>query len=511
MSNERKVLYIPQSYIGSLSYEDGAKVQERDDFITSILMNNESFSNSDKAINQHIIDTNNSIGEKVERLFEIIEGRKKTLEMIKSLGDEQSLKKQLKDLSNKIDISSKTAVISKEELNRYANSVSNKELLQKKKIIIAQDISILKATSPSTESVQIIDSRLNGLSKEIRDKIRDQYKKTGAESLRHIIEDQICVLEKKSESILEEIDKENVVIDELKPKADQHTETIKLAKRRKEIESTLEKISNQKTELTNYEKEFNQLLEEIENKHSEYKSGIQGILGTIDKIDFEYLSIDYQTAPKTDAYNQFIERNINMTKTKHIEEITKKFLDERIITKGSIKVIIKDIIDEKLFLKTSARGKKEAVKELLENVESINYLDSIKTKDGKTCFRDMTGGQKAIAILELLLKFDTSKYPILLDQPEDDLDADGISMHLTGFIKRQACERQFIIVTHNASLVVNADSDNVIVAVPPRGNHGFTFFNGAIERSDIAKQIMDIMEGGRSVLEQRINKLLASQ
>ena len=82
---------------------------------------------------------------------------------------------------------------------------------------------------------------------------------------------------------------------------------------------------------------------------------------------------------------------------------------------------------------------------------------------------------------------------------------------MTGFIKRQAHERQFIIVTHNASLVVNADSDNVIVAVPPRGNHGFTFFNGAIENSDISKQIMNIMEGGEVVLKQRINKLMASQ
>lgn len=197
------------------------------------------------------------------------------------------------------------------------------ELLQKKKTIIAQDISILKATSPSAESIQIIDSKLNGLSKEIHDEIRNQYRKIGAESLKHIIEDQICVLEKKSESISEEIDKENVVIDELKPKADQHAETIKLAKRQKEIESTLEKISKQKTELANHEKEFNQLLEEIENKHSEYKSGIQGILGTIDKKDFEYLSIDYQTAPKTDAYNQFIERNINMTKTKHINKLSR--------------------------------------------------------------------------------------------------------------------------------------------------------------------------------------------
>lgn len=511
VSNERKVLYIPQSYIGNLSYEDGAKVQERDDFITSILMNNESFSNAEKSIKQHIIDTKNSIDERVERIFEIIEERKKSLDLIKSLGDEQSLRGQLKDLSDKIDETSRTLKISREELNQYTDSASNKETLLKKQSIIIQDISILEATTPSAESVQIIDSKLSSLSKEVHDKIKNQYKKTGAESLKCIINNQISTLKKNAEAILKEIDEENKIIDGLKSKVDQYAESVKIAKRQKEIESTVKKISSRKSELVSLEKEFDKKLDEIEDKYGEYKSGIQKILGTIDEIDFEYLSIDYRTAPKLESYSQFIERNVNTNKIKYISELSKKFIDEKIVTDGSIKAIIRDIVDERLFLKTSARGKKEAVKELLENVESINYLDSIKTNDGKTCFRDMTGGQKAIAILELLLKFDTSKYPILIDQPEDDLDADGISLHLTGFIKQQARERQFIIVTHNASLVVNADSDNVIVAVPPRNNHGFMFFNGAIEKADIAKQIMDIMEGGEAVLRQRINKLLPSQ
>ena len=474
-------------------------------------MNNESFANAERSIKQHVVDVNNSIDGIVGSLFEIIEERKNTLDSIKTLGNEVSLKKQFEVLANKIEAISKTADITKEELKRYTDSVSEKELLLKKQSIINQDISILQAVTPSVNSVQLIDAKLSNLSKGIYDEIRDKYEEVGAESLKQIIDSQIEVLRKNTKNLVEEIKDKTDIIDRLKTKAEQHAESIKIAKRQKDIEASLKKIADQKSKLADYEKEFNQKLSEIEKKHGEYRIGIQRILSTIDKIEFDYLKIDYQTTPKPNAYDQFIDRNINMNKLKQMDVLSKKFLDERIVEKGSISAIIRDIIDEKIYLKSSARGKKEVVKELLENVESINYLDSIKTKDGKTSFKNMTGGQKAIAVLELLLKFDTSKYPILIDQPEDDLDADGISLHLTGFIKRQAHERQFIIVTHNASLVVNADSDNVIVAVPPRGNHGFTFFNGAIENSDISKQIMNIMEGGEVVLKQRINKLMASQ
>ncbi len=511
ISNERKVLYIPQGYIGSLSYEDGAKVKERDDFITSILMNNESFANAEKSIKQYIVDVNNSIDEIVGRLFEIVEEKKNTINLIKTLGDEVSLKGQLEDLANKIEVTSKTANITKKELELYTNSISEKELLQKKLLITEQDISILREVTPSAHSVQLIDTKLNNLSKDIYDEIRGKYKEVGTESLKQIIGSQIKVLAGKIETLEEEIKNKAGIIDGLRDKAEQHAESVKIAKRQREIGDSLKRITDQKNKLADYEGEFNQKLNEIEKRRGEYKSGIQKILGTIDKIEFDYLKIDYQTTPKPSAYDQFIDRNINMNKLKQVDVLSKKFLEERMVEKGSISAIIRDIIDERIYLKASARGKEEVVKELLENVESINYLDSIKTKDGKTSFKNMTGGQKAIAVLELLLKFDTSKYPILIDQPEDDLDADGISLHLTGFIKRQAHERQFIIVTHNASLVVNADSDNVIVAVPPRGNHGFTFFNGAIENSDISKQIMNIMEGGEVVLKQRINKLMASQ
>jgi ABC-type lipoprotein export system ATPase subunit len=57
-----------------------------------------------------------------------------------------------------------------------------------------------------------------------------------------------------------------------------------------------------------------------------------------------------------------------------------------------------------------------------------------------------------------------SKFPILIDQPEDDLDNRSIFNELIPFIREKKIERQFIIVTHNANVVLGGDAEEVIVA-----------------------------------------------
>jgi ABC-type enterochelin transport system ATPase subunit len=94
-------------------------------------------------------------------------------------------------------------------------------------------------------------------------------------------------------------------------------------------------------------------------------------------------------------------------------------------------------------------------------------------KSDDTLFKNMTGGQKAIAMLELIFKFDTNNYPILLDQPEDDLDTSGIATSVVDFIKKQKSRRQIFIVSHNGSLVVCSDSEEIIVANYNQGEFSY--------------------------------------
>jgi predicted ATPase len=137
----------------------------------------------------------------------------------------------------------------------------------------------------------------------------------------------------------------------------------------------------------------------------------------------------------------------------------------------------------------------------------------------------MSPGKKSLVLLKLLIELDNSKCPILLDQPEDDLDNRSIYNDLVKFIKTKKKERQIIIVTHNANLVVGADAECVIVANQDGGDNSnnreykFEYVQGALENTflnEISKYILeqrgiqehvcDILEGGKIAFEQRKKK-----
>ncbi|RVQ83037.1 hypothetical protein EOL33_24780, partial [Enterobacter hormaechei] len=73
-------------------------------------------------------------------------------------------------------------------------------------------------------------------------------------------------------------------------------------------------------------------------------------------------------------------------------------------------------------------------------------------------------GKRGLVLLNLLLHLSNASHPILIDQPEDNLDNRTIYEQLNRFIKQRKKTRQIILVTHNANLVVSADSECVIVA-----------------------------------------------
>ena len=140
----------------------------------------------------------------------------------------------------------------------------------------------------------------------------------------------------------------------------------------------------------------------------------------------------------------------------------------------------------------------------------------------------MSPGKKSLVLLELLINLEKSKCPILIDQPEDDLDNRSIYEDLVKYIKDKKKERQIIVVTHNANVVLGADAEEVIIAnqhakdTENTNEVRFEYRSGAIEnieknecegekygilyRSSIQKQICDILEGGKTAFKLRESK-----
>ncbi|OXX83640.1 hypothetical protein AVM15_09615, partial [Paraclostridium benzoelyticum] len=112
-----------------------------------------------------------------------------------------------------------------------------------------------------------------------------------------------------------------------------------------------------------------------------------------------------------------------------------------------------------------------------------------------------SAGQKTSAILTYILSKGTG--PLILDQPEDDLDNKIIYDLIINTLKLVKEERQIIVVTHNANIPVNGDSENII-AVDYTDKNGIDVeVEGSIEDEDVKNAIFDIMEGGEEAFEIR--------
>ncbi|MDO6582051.1 PHP-associated domain-containing protein [Photobacterium sp. 2_MG-2023] len=130
---------------------------------------------------------------------------------------------------------------------------------------------------------------------------------------------------------------------------------------------------------------------------------------------------------------------------------------------------------------------------------------SIKFNDGNR-FKDVSqgsAGQKASAILSFLLSYGTE--PLILDQPEDDLDNGLITSLIVSKLHENKADRQIIVVTHNPNIVVNGDSEYVI-ALEDRGQIN-PVASGALQEVNVRKNVCEIMEGGEVALQQRYKRM----
>ena len=130
------------------------------------------------------------------------------------------------------------------------------------------------------------------------------------------------------------------------------------------------------------------------------------------------------------------------------------------------------------------------------------------TLNGKP-INKLSYGQQGTIYLRLQIAANLYSETIIYDQPEDDLDNSFITSELIAIFKKIKQYRQIIIVSHNANLVVNADSEQVIIAKNDDGI--LNYVSGALEDPDINQAVCQILEGGKNAFEKREQKYSISQ
>lgn len=155
--------------------------------------------------------------------------------------------------------------------------------------------------------------------------------------------------------------------------------------------------------------------------------------------------------------------------------------------------------------------KKERVQNnIYKFIFSAEYLDvDYELEFNKKLIPMLSPGERGLLLLTFFLLADTSNLPLILDQPEENLDNQTIKNVLVPLINNAKRQRQVIVVTHNPNLAVVCDSEQIIYSSfnmdeKPKIN----YVTGSLENFRINEKTVDILEGTMEAFRIRDNKYI---
>jgi ABC-type nitrate/sulfonate/bicarbonate transport system ATPase subunit len=114
---------------------------------------------------------------------------------------------------------------------------------------------------------------------------------------------------------------------------------------------------------------------------------------------------------------------------------------------------------------------------------------------------ELSPGQRSSAMLPLIALAEPT--PLVIDQPEDNLDNRLVGQVLTNILAWLKERRQIIVCTHNPNIVVSGDAEQVIVLDALSDRKGGVLRHGSIDNDDIVQSVIEIMEGGAEAFHAR--------
>lgn len=181
------------------------------------------------------------------------------------------------------------------------------------------------------------------------------------------------------------------------------------------------------------------------------------------------------------------------------------------------------VLEVRLLMEQSSAGpdfepySQELFQHIQDNLERWEKLrrsrvqDTVDMKlfraDGSTAGNiaegSLSDGQRNTAALALLLAQEGG--PLVIDQPEDELDSNFVFRELIPMLRRVKPKRQLIMATHNANLPVNGDAE-LVYAFEARDGRGEALACGGLDQATVTKAVLDIMEGTEEAFRRRREK-----
>lgn len=246
---------------------------------------------------------------------------------------------------------------------------------------------------------------------------------------------------------------------------------------------------------------FDKLLESLKRFSRAYREFFK-ILNIISTYSINFGSENIESM----GHKLFIENDFVLNRDKFIE-VVNHFIKQPIVDFESIQ--------PNLFFQSNYKKRSPIVRNYddFENKiygkfeEQNKKKYKILTSDGRE-FDKLSPGWKTSVILDIILGYDKDISPIIIDQPEDNLATNYINKGLVVAIKKIKTKKQIILVSHNATIPMLADAQNIVLC--KNVNNKLIIRSGALEGKVDGKYVVDyiaeITDGGKSSIKKRVKK-----
>lgn len=549
-TESKDFVYIPQTFLNR-TIDDPERETSIDSFIKGVLLQNENIKESYDTLNFSLQAIKGEIMVKLQLYKEESNHLKELEKKIKQEGGSDSFKTTLEKLHEERNTLASEVQVTEDDIIRYTELKEQIRNIKEEKEAYSNDEEyILGLPNPvavfdntelnyfqleSTEQCMLAQNNpelfnlINPFLQSMNSTLSEKWS-SQKETICSKIKTKISEINSVLTSITPEFEalqkkvEQNDRLQQLARLITTEEEKLKTAKKREEErESTIQTIQEIKCT--------------IKRAHSRYYEAYSDYCNVINQFDdFEGTDLNFRAEAKwkTDAFSTLMEDafdkryfvSFNTKYHQSIETPTEEaYRDDLLFDIWDALTDNRNKYGE-LHLKGSFKLD-TILQRMFDDWYNVHYIVASGNDDN---INQMSPGKKALVLLELLINLKESQSPILIDQPEDDLDNRSIYSELSKFIKEKKVKRQIIVVTHNANIVLGADAEQVIVAnqngkdTPNNDGLKFEYRSGALEENDkelnddgsertgilskkgIQTQICDILEGGRSAFELRKNK-----
>lgn len=522
-NENHKIVYIPQAYLNRLS-DENEEVTEIDNIIQDIILLNPKILEIFNSVHMSITGHKQELDHNIYELIKLKNNMNSIDNELKEIGTETGIINEITKLKKQIEKLSFSLELSQEDIKIYENTINKLREVNLNQKLLQTDIELLKSIDSVVQfkySNPVLKSKYN-----------DEFMSAVDESIN------VANLNwfKYKESLISKLDSElnvlNSVVYELEkikePLHDKilNNEALSSLTKSVQFESIkLEKYISMKKRYNDINDDFQIILNSTSNSVNFFKEEHQKYLDIVNSnSDLSNSDLEFSVGIpfRTDAFCDKIKQFSDKRSLKNVVDIDK--FKESDYTPVFIKSFINDILNKEIPLLKNI-SIETALRDVLSDWYNVTY--SVKM-DGDP-IELMSPGKKALVLLKLLISLAQSKCPILIDQPEDDLDNRSIYEDLISFIKEKKKERQIIVVTHNANIVLGSDAEEIIIANQNGKNalnkkYRFEYRIGSIEdnlpiiekdmqisvgilnQQGVQQHICDILEGGEKAFDLRKNK-----